>query len=161
MISENLKIINDFKWKKINEMGDFDLNWGRPLKSILCVFDKKVVNFELHHLKSSNSTFIDKDFEEKKKIFSDYRSYQIYFQKVGIILDQEKRKNLIKNNIEKVLKKKNLKIGDNEKLLNEVTNLVDQPHILECSFDKKFLSIPKEILILTMQSHQNISLQKK
>ena len=39
-------------------------------------------------------------------------------------------------------------------MLDEVTNLLDKPNILECSFDKKFLSIPKEILILTMQSHQ-------
>ena len=25
--------------------GEYDLNWGRPLKSILSVFDKKVINF--------------------------------------------------------------------------------------------------------------------
>ncbi len=155
LLSEHLpKIINDFKWKKSMKWGNFNLNWGRPLKSILCVFDKKVINFELHHLKSSNLTFIDKDFEERKKIFTDYNSYQEYFNRIGTIIDQEKRKNLIKKNIEKILKKKNLKIEDNEKLLDEVTNLVDQPNILECSFDKKFLSIPKEILILTMQSHQ-------
>ena len=49
--------------------GDFDLNWGRPLKSILSVFDKKIINFNFHHLISSNSTFIDKDLEEKKKTF--------------------------------------------------------------------------------------------
>ena len=99
-------------------------------------------------------TFIDKDFEEKKKFFNNFNSYKKYFQKKGTILDQEKRKNLINKNILKILKKKNLKIENNEKLLDEVTNLTDQPHILECSFDKKFLTIPKEILILTMQSHQ-------
>ena len=49
--------------------GEFDLNWGRPLKSILSVLDKKVINFNFHHLNSSNSTFIDKDLEEKKKVF--------------------------------------------------------------------------------------------
>ena len=38
--------------------------------------------------------------------------------------------------------------------MDEVVNLVENPNILLCSFDKKFLSIPKEILILTMQSHQ-------
>ncbi len=155
LISENLpKIIRNYKWKKSMKWGDFELNWGRPLKSILCVFDKKVVNFNLHHLKSSNFTYIDKDFEEKKKIFTDYRSYQKFFNKIGTIIDQDRRKDLIRKNIDKVLKKKNLEIEDNEKLLDEVTNLVDQPYILECSFDKKFLSIPKEILILTMQSHQ-------
>ncbi|MBD1137586.1 glycine--tRNA ligase subunit beta [Pelagibacterales bacterium SAG-MED43] len=155
LLSENLpKIITNFKWKKSMKWGNYDLDWGRPLKSILCVFDKKVVNFELNHLKSSNLTCLDKDFEEKKKTFNDYNSYQKYFSKIGIILDQEKRKDLIKKNIEKVLKKKNLKIQNNEKLLEEVTNLIDHPYILECSFDKKFLSIPVEILILTMQSHQ-------
>ena len=155
LLSESIpKIITDFKWKKSMKWGNYNLNWGRPLKSILCVFDKKVVNFNLHHLKSSNFTFTDKDFEEKKKIFTDYTTYYKYFYKIGIILDQKKREDLIKKNIEKILKKKNLKIQDNEKLLDEVTNLIDQPNILECSFDKKFLSIPKEILILTMQSHQ-------
>ena len=155
LLSENLpRIIGDFKWKKSMKWGSFELSWGRPLKSILCVLDKKVVNFKLFHLKSSNLTFIDKDFEEKKKTFNDYKSYQKYFHKIGTILDQEKRKEIIKKDIQKVLKKKNLKIEENENLLDEVTNLLDQPYILECSFDKKFLSIPKEILILTMQSHQ-------
>ena len=35
-----------------------------------------------------------------------------------------------------------------------MVNLVDNPNILLCSFNKKFLSIPREILILTMQSYQ-------
>ncbi len=147
-------IIENYKWKKSMKWGDFDLNWGRPLKSILCVFDKKVVNFQLHHLKSSNLTYIDKDFEEKKKSFNDYSNYEKYFYQTGTIIDQNRRKDLIKKNINRVLKKKNLEIENNEHLLDEVTNLIEQPHILECSFDKKFLSIPKEILILTMQSHQ-------
>ena len=134
--------------------GNFDLNWGRPLKSILCIFDKKVVNFRLHHLKSSNLTYVDKDFEEKKRAFIDYESYQKYFLKIGTIIDQEKRKNLIKKKINNVITKKNLVIIGEEQLLDEVTNLLEQPHVLECSFNKKFLSIPKEILILTMQSHQ-------
>ena len=155
LLKENLpKIISDFKWKKSMKWSNFDLNWGRPLKSILCVFDKKVLDFQLYHLKSSNLTSIDKDFEEKKKAFIDFNSYQKFFYKLGITLDQEKRKYLIRKKIEKVLLKKNLKIEDEGQLLDEVTNLVDQPHILECSFDKKFLSVPKEILILTMQSHQ-------
>ena len=45
-------------------------------------------------------------------------------------------------------------MSENPKLLDEVVNLVDSPNILLCKFDKKFLSIPKEILILTMETHQ-------
>jgi len=147
-------ILHKVQWKKSMKWGEFDLNWGRPLKSILAVFDKKKLVFNFHHLASSNLTFIDKEFEEKKKIFNDYKSYVSFFQKKGIVIDQNKRKKIIEKEFEKILTKKNLKILDNDKLIEEVVNLTDKPNILECSFDKKFLSIPKEILVLTMQSHQ-------
>ena len=155
LIKERLpKILIEFKWKKSMKWGSYNLNWGRPLKSILCIFDKKVINFSIGHLKSSNYTFLDKDFEERKKTFNDFNAYQKSLEQTGTIIDQSKRKDRIRKEIEKILKKKNLIIDENEKLLDEVNNLVDQPHIIECSFDKKFLTIPQEILVLTMQSHQ-------
>ena len=148
------KLLASFQWKKSMKWGEFDLNWGRPLKSILSTFDKKIVDFKFHHISSSNLTFIDKDFEEKKKIFTDFKSYQKYFKKQGTLIDQDKRKELIKREFSKILDKRKLFIKDNPKLFDEVINLVDNPNILLCSFDKKFLFIPKEILTLTMQSHQ-------
>ena len=147
-------ILKEIQWKKSMKWGKFDLNWGRPLKSILAIYNKKKLVFNFHHLVSSNSTFIDKEFEDNKKIFHDFKSYEKFFQNKGIIIDHDKRKKIIEKGLEKVLIKKNLEIINNEKLIEEVVNLTDKPHILECSFDKKFLSIPKEILILTMQSHQ-------
>ena len=134
--------------------GEFDLNWGRPLKSILSIFDKKIINFKFHHLISSNSTFIDNDIEENKKTFKNFKTYEKFFEKKGIIINQNKRLKIINQNFSKILIKKNLKMSENPKLLDEVVNLVDSPNILLCKFDKKFLSIPKEILILTMETHQ-------
>ena len=58
------KLLENYQWKKSMKWGEYDLNWGRPLKSILSIFNKKVINFKFHHLYSSNSTYIDKDFEE-------------------------------------------------------------------------------------------------
>ncbi len=148
------KLLENYQWKKSMKWGEYDLNWGRPLKSILSVFDKKVINFKFHHLSSSNSTYIDKDFEEKKKIFTDFKSYEKFFKERGILVDQGKREELIKIEFSKILQKRKLTIKENPRLFEEVINLLDNPNILVCSFDKKFLSIPKEILILTMQSHQ-------
>ncbi|MDC3106627.1 glycine--tRNA ligase subunit beta [Candidatus Pelagibacter sp.] len=147
-------ILKKIQWKKSMKWGQFDLNWGRPLKSILAVFDKKKLSFNFHHITSSNFTFIDKEFEEKKKIFHDYKSYENFFLKLGIVVNQIKRKKIIEKEFDKILIKKNLKIIKNDKLIEEVVNLTDKPYILQCSFDKKFLNIPKEILVLTMQSHQ-------
>jgi len=148
------KLLGSYQWKRSMKWGEYSLNWGRPLKSILAIFDKKSVNFEFHHIFSSNSTYIDKDFEEKKRIFKDFKSYENYFKKQRILVDQDKRKDLIKREFSKILNKKKLTIEDNPRLLDEVINLVDNPNVLICSFDKKFLSIPREILTLTMQSHQ-------
>ena len=148
------KILANYQWKKSMKWGEFDLNWGRPLKSILSIFDKKIVSFNFHHLVSSNSTFIDKDLEDKKKNFDNFKDYEKFFEKQGIFIDQNKRLKIINSNFSKILNKKGLKINDNPKLIDEVVNLVDSPNVLLCNFDKKFLSVPKEILTLTMETHQ-------
>ena len=148
------KLLENYQWKKSMKWGEYDLSWGRPLKSILTVFDRKIINFKFHHLSSSNSTYIDTDFEEKKRVFTDFKSYEKYLKKQGTLIDQNKREELIKKEFSKILNKRKLAIKENPRLFDEVVNLVDNPNILLCSFDKKFLSIPKEILTLTMQSHQ-------
>ena len=148
------KILGNYQWKKSMKWGEFDLSWGRPLKSILSIYDKRLINFDFHHLVSSNSTFIDKDLEEEKKIFSSFKEYEKFFEKHGIFIDQNKRLKIINRNFLKILKKRKLKINENLKLIEEVVNLVDSPNILLCKFDKKFLSVPKEILTLTMESNQ-------
>ena len=155
LLNENIPLILDkASWKKSMKWGDFQLYWGRPLKSILAVFNNKNLTFKYHHLQSSNSTFIDKDFEDKTKIFNNFKIYTDYFKKSKVIIDQNKRKKLIETQLTKISKKKNLIVEINNKLLDEVTNLVNKPNILVCKFDEKFLQIPKEILITTMQFHQ-------
>ena len=43
---------------------------------------------------------------------------------------------------------------DDEDLLDEVTALVERPHVLVCAFEKEFLGVPQECLILTMKANQ-------
>ena len=147
-------ILHKIQWKKSMRWNDFSLNWGRPLKSILAIFDKKKLNFNFHHLTSSNSTFVDKEFEEKKKIFINFQDYNIFFKKLNIIIDHNQRKNFIEKKLNEISSIKNILIENNPKLLDEVVDLTDQPNVILCEFDRKFLNIPKEILIITMQHHQ-------
>ena len=148
------KLLGSYQWKKSMKWGEFNLNWARPLKSILSVFDEKIIDFKFYHLTSSNRTFIDKDYEEKTGVFKNFKSYERFLKIHGTIVDQNKRKQIIQKEFTKILSKKKLFILENLKLFDEVVDLVECPNVLLCDFDKKFLSIPKEILILTMQSHQ-------
>ena len=155
LIKENItSILDKISWNKSMKWNNYNLFWGRPLKSILSVFDGKKLEFTFHHLISSNVTYIDKDLEEQTKRFDNFKSYNSYFKSKGIIINHEKRKSIILNELTKISKKKNLKIFLNEKLLEEVANIVEKPKILICEFNNKYLEIPKEILIITMQNHQ-------
>ena len=141
-------------WKKSMKWGNHDLYWGRPLKSILALFDKKIIEFKLNHLQSSNKTFTDKDLEDEVKSFNDFKSYIKFFKQKGVTIDQDKRKEFIIKEINKATNQKKIHINVNEKLIDEIINIVEKPKILVCEFNKKFLEIPQEILIITMQHHQ-------
>tara|TARA_Y100000590_G_scaffold436617_1_gene557389 strand:- start:1023 stop:3089 length:2067 start_codon:yes stop_codon:yes gene_type:complete len=155
LLKKNLPLILEkISWKKSMKWGENQMFWGRPLKSILAVYDGKKIDFNFHHLKASNLTFVDKDLEEKTKKFDNFKSYIAYFKSIKVILDHVKRKKFINNELNKIAKKNNLYIDFKENLLNEITNIVEKPKVILCEFNKKFLEIPKEILIITMQNHQ-------
>ena len=50
-------VLKNYSWKKAMKWSTHDLSWARPLKSILALFNNKVVNFSFFHLKSNNVTF--------------------------------------------------------------------------------------------------------
>ena len=155
LLEKNIKeILDKTSWKKSMKWGEFSLAWARPLKSILAIFYNRTLQFNYHQLKSTNFTYVDKELEEKTKIFKDFKSYKDFFKSKNIILDHDLRKKFIKNELEKQAKRKNLVVEIDDKLLEEVNNLVENPYVLTCKFDQKFLNIPKEILIITMKHHQ-------
>ncbi len=155
LLKDNIaSLLLKISWKKSMKWGNHDLYWGRPLKSILCLFDKKIIEFKLNHLQSSNKTFIDKDLEDEVKSFNDFKSYIKFFKQKGVIIDHNKRKEFITKEINKATNQKKIHINLNEKLIEEITNIVEKPKILVCEFNNKFLEIPQEILIITMQHHQ-------
>lgn len=155
LLKENISsLLLKISWKKSMKWGNHDLYWGRPLKSILALFDKKIIEFKLNHLHSSNKTFTDKDLEDEVKSFDDFKSYMKFFKQKGVTIDQNKRKEFIIKEINKATDQKKIHINVNEKLIDEIINIVEKPKILVCEFNKKFLEIPQEILVITMQHHQ-------
>ena len=147
-------LLSQIKWKKSMKWGEYDLFWGRPLKSIMTLYKEKPIIFFFHHLKSSNNTYIDKDFELKKKSFKSFNAYINFFNSIDVIVDQKKRKDKIEKELYKISKKKNYLLKINLKLLEDVSNIVEKPKVIYCSFDKKFLDIPKEVIVTTIEKHQ-------
>ena len=150
-VPEILKTLN---WKKSMRWSNHSLSWGRPLKSILCLFDKHPVVFDFHHLKSSNKVHVGGPYDEKSFIAKDIAQYFSTLKDKKIILDQEVRKKMVLEGLKSVFKKSKCEDNPNPKLVEEVTNLVDYPTALKGQFSKEFLELPEELLHLTMMQHQ-------
>ena len=148
------EVLKNYSWKKAMRWSDYNLNWGRPLRSIVSLFDKKTVYFEFFHLASSNRALIEENLETKTKIITDFKSYLHLMKSKNIILDEVQRKKIIENKFNQICKSKELQNTFNTSLLEEVVNLVENPNVIIGKFDQNFLKIPKEILIVTMQKHQ-------
>ena len=147
------EILSQVKWKKSMRWGSYDLFWGRPLKSIMSIFNGNVLSFSYYHLRSSNKTFIDQN-EGKLKSFQNYFYYKKFFKNHGIIVDHNERKKIIENTLYKISNSKNFKLTDNNKLIDEVTNILERPKVIFCSFNKSFLNMPEELIINTIEKYQ-------
>ena len=146
--------LQNYSWKKSMKWSIYDLNWGRPLKSIIALLNNKIINFNFFHLQSSNLTTLDGTNEDKIKRINSFKSYLNTLKSQNIILDQKKRKNIIMRKMNNICNTRQLKNNFNEKLIEEVVNLVEKPNVIVGKFDEIYLKIPKEILIVTMQQHQ-------
>ena len=148
------KSLDKISWKKSMKWSNYDLNWGRPLRFIVTIFNKKHLKFKYSHLETVNFTVIEDDTEIKKKKISDFQEYEEFLKKNEIILDHNKRAKIISEKIQSICKSRSCKDSINQYLLQEVSNLVDKPRIILAKFDKSYLKLPKEVIESTLQFHQ-------
>jgi len=148
------EVLQTYSWKKSMKWSSYDLNWARPLRSIIALFNSKIINFNFFHLQSGNLTLIDGIKEDKIKKVNNFKSYLNALKSKNIFLDQEKRKNIILKKMNSICNSRRLKNNFNEKLIEEVVNLVEKPNVIVGKFDEIYLKVPQEILIVAMQHHQ-------
>ncbi len=149
-----LNSISSLNWKKSMKWSDHNLIWGRPLRSILAIYNKKLLSFSYGHLKSTDTVVLEQDLSTKYKKVKNFSEYQNLLKNNKIILDQEERKEKILKRFQSISKFKNFKESFNNKLLEEVVNIVENPNVLIAEFNKDYLKIPQEIIISTLQTHQ-------
>ena len=154
LIKELLNIISSLRWKKSMRWSTNDLHWGRPLRSIMAIYNGKILKFTYGHLSSKDFTIIEENSIEKSKKINSFEEYDKFLSDNNIALDQEKRKKRFLDKFEKICKSHSYKLNFKTSLIEEVNNLVDNPNVLHLSFHKKYLELPNEIIISTLESHQ-------
>ncbi|MEW6481826.1 MAG: glycine--tRNA ligase subunit beta, partial [bacterium] len=127
--------------------------FARPIRWIACLLDNEIIEFECAGVISSNKT---RGLRRKKEpiVLSSPSSYISLLKENGIIVDCKERKKFILRKLKSEAAKLKAKPWLKEELLSEITNLVESPVIIRCSFNKRYLKIPSEVIIATLTHHQ-------
>lgn len=148
------KAISMYTWPNSMYWGSYDISWIRPLKNILCIFNGKLLAIKYGHLTANNITFGHRFISPESIVINSFSDYQTKLRKSYVVISQDERKQLIQDQLLLTAKPLNLSIKDDEKLLEEVTGLVEFPVVMLGRIPEKFLILPSEALVSSMRTHQ-------
>jgi len=134
------------------------VSFVRPAHGLMALHGSAVIPLHALGLKSGNSTQGHR-FEAaiSPVVIAHADDYAATLQKDGAVIASFAER---KADIARQLTAAAAKIGggvvpiEDDALLDEVTALVERPNVLVCSFEKEFLDVPQECLILTMKANQ-------
>ncbi|MEN9436682.1 MAG: hypothetical protein RIR09_1337, partial [Pseudomonadota bacterium] len=134
------------------------VNFVRPAHGLVALHGTTVVPIKVLGLRAKNTTQGHR-FEAAVSpvVIADADSYASTLVRDGAVIASfaERRAEIVRQ-----LAAAAAKLGggckpiDDDALLDEVTGLVERPNVLVCEFEKEFLEVPQECLILTMKANQ-------
>jgi glycyl-tRNA synthetase beta chain len=134
----------------------------RPAHKLIALYGQNTSAITVLGLKSGRET-LGHRFEAAVSpvVITDADSYAATLLKDGaVIASFAERRAEIEHQLKAAAAKVGLADGttyapiDEAALLDEVTGLVERPNVLICAFEKEFLDVPQECLILTMKANQ-------
>ena len=132
------------------------VNFVRPAHKLVALHGADVVPVSVLGLAAGRETQGHR-FEAKNPVVAvkDADSYAEQLKNEGAVIANfaERRAEIVRQ-LQAAAAKEGLKPIEDEALLDEVTALVERPNVLTCQFEKEFLDVPQECLILTMKANQ-------
>ncbi len=148
------EIVKSFPWPKSMRWGSGKLRWVRPLHSVLCLLNGKVVEFEIDGIKSGKETRGHRFMAPEPFGVKSFADYEKKLREAKVVLDGDERARIIADEARSLAKRHGLELVEDEGLLAENAGLTEWPVALMGSFDEAFLSVPPEVLATSMKAHQ-------
>ena len=139
---------NSMRW------GDLDFRFIRPIRWIVALYGTEVVPFTIANVTSGNTSRGHRTLAPQDFVIASPADYEAACEKAYIIVDQERRRTMITEQINEVAKSCGGTAEITPDLLEEVLYLVEYPTALSGTFEKKYLALPAETVITPMRDHQ-------
>ncbi|MBQ3444584.1 MAG: glycine--tRNA ligase subunit beta [Selenomonadaceae bacterium] len=148
------KIICDLSFPNNMRWGDLDFKFIRPLRWIVALFGAEVVPFEVANVTSGRTSRGHRFLSAGDFTIATADDYVEACAKNFVIVDQDKRRDMIVQQINEVAASKGGLAEITDDLLEEVLYLVEYPTALAGEFETKYLALPAEAVITPMRDHQ-------
>ena len=145
---DGLNFPNNMHW------ADLDYKFIRPLRWLVALYGQDVIYFEVANVKSGRTSRGHRFLSEGDFEIANAEDYVEACRKASIIVDQNERCEMIRQQIAEVAAANGGQAEVNEDLLEEVLYLVEYPTALCGKFDEKYLALPAEAVITPMRDHQ-------
>ncbi len=166
------EVIETLHWPKKMTWSTTTKTWVRPIQGGCALFGEQPLEFTVSmndegnpdpiYVQFNNITVGHRFMAPSPFAVKGFEDYVQKLYKAFVIVDQEERQKLLKEQINDLCVQHDLTILDDKGLLDEVTGLVEWPVCLLGDIDASFMSLPPELLRTTMRVHQRyFSVHKK
>ena len=133
--------------------GTNDVKFSRPIRWVLSILDSEEVKIKIIDKESSNITNGHR-FSTQNIVINNPDEYVSKLRDAHVIVNQDERKQKIIELTKAEADKLNAVTKISDDLLEEVTFICEYPVAVTCNFDEEFLTIPQEVAVTVMETHQ-------
>ncbi len=148
------RAITSLTFPKSMRWGDRNIRFVRPIRWLLAVYGGKAVEFEIEGVTSGTITYGHRFLAPKPIQVRNFQEYLKKLEKGFVIVDQDRRRELVKQLVTKAAAQVGGQAVIEPDLLEQVTHLVEYPTLVRGGFPEEYLSLPRELIITPMRKHQ-------
>ncbi len=148
------ELLARFPWPKSMRWGAGEARWVRPLRSILCLFDGRIVPFAFAGIEAGDRSVGHRFLAPAPMRVADAADHRTKLATARVLLDPAERRRRIVEGAERLAAREGLRLREDPDLVEEIVGLVEWPVALLGRIDPEFMDIPAEVLVLTMRQNQ-------
>lgn len=155
VLSEQIPaLIKELSFPRSMRWGDLDFRFIRPIRWLVSLLGRQNVDFALEGLRPGCFTYGLRNFSSEALVIDSAEEYLMKIKEASVILDQDERRQTIWRLYQEEAERVGGQLLPDDRLLEEITHLVESPASFAGEFDPRFLRLPPEVVITPMREHQ-------
>lgn len=148
------EIISGLTFPKNMRWGDYELRYARPLRWIVALLGSRVIPVEVGPVQAGRESFGHRQLSSGPVVITEPEDYCSVLKDNYVLADALERRTRTWEQIQTLAKQEGAVVQEDERLLQEVVNLVEYPTAFCGGFPSEYLNVPADVLITSMKEHQ-------